>query len=142
MSLDLEITGIVHSISPTKQITDSFQKRDAIIKVDEIGNNGQTYTQHVNIEIKQKACEYWDGIKKGDAVVCQCNVRGRLYNRRDTNEEASFTALDAWRVDVDPVTPSPQPAPVSQPQPPTQPGLAPGVLPSENDDDTKEKIPF
>ena len=140
MSLDLDITGTVHSVGPIKQITDTFQKRDAIIQIDEIGNNGQTYTQHISLEIKQKACEYWDGISKGDTVSCKCRLRGRLYTRRDTGEEASFTSVDAWRVDVDSAAPGPMPEPPAQPVPPTE--RAPSLLPSEDDDKTKEDIPF
>ena len=140
MSLDLDITGTVHSVGPIKQITDTFQKRDAIIQIDEVGNNGQTYTQHISLEIKQKACEYWDGISKGDTVSCKCRLRGRLYTRRDTGEEASFTSVDAWRVDVDAATPGPMPEPPAQPVPPTT--RAPGVLPPEDEDKTKEDIPF
>ena len=140
MSLDLDITGTVHSVGPIKQITDTFQKRDAIIQIDEVGNNGQTYTQHISLEIKQKACEYWDGISKGDTVSCKCRLRGRLYTRRDTGEEASFTSVDAWRVDVDSAAPGPMPEPPAQPVPPTE--RAPSLLPSEDDDKTKEDIPF
>ena len=140
MSLDLDITGVVHKVGEVKQITDTFQKRDAIIQIDEIGNNGQTYTQHISLEIKQKACEYWDGISKGDTVSCKCRLRGRLYTRRDTGEEASFTSVDAWRGDVDAAAPGPMPEPPAQPVPPAT--RAPGVLPSEDDDKTKEDIPF
>ena len=140
MSLDLDITGTVHSVGPIKQITDTFQKRDAIIQIDEVGNNGQTYTQHITLEIKQAACEYWDGISKGDTVSCKCRLRGRLYTRRDTGEEASFTSVDAWRVDVDAAAPGPMPEPPAQPVPPTE--RAPSLLPSEDDDKTKEDIPF
>lgn len=148
MSLDLDITGTVHSVGPIKQITDTFQKRDAIIQIDEVGNNGQTYTQHITLEIKQKACEYWDGISKGDTVSCKCRLRGRLYTRRDTGEEASFTSVDAWRVDVDaawsadadPAAPGPMPEPPAQPVPPAT--REPGVLPPEDEDKTKEDIPF
>ena len=150
MSLDLDITGTVHSVGAIKQITDTFQKRDAIIQIDEVGNNGQTYTQHITLEIKQKACEYWDGISKGDRVSCKCRLRGRLYTRRDTGEEASFTSVDAWRVDVDaawsvdadadPAAPGPMPEPPAQPVPPAT--REPGVLPPEDEDKTKEDIPF
>ena len=140
MSLDLDITGVVHKVGEVKQITDTFQKRDAIIQIDEIGNNGQTYTQHINLEIKQAACEYWDGISQGDTVSCKCRLRGRLYTRRDTGEEAAFTSVDAWRVDVDAAAPGPMPEPPAQPVPPGE--RAPSLLPSEDDDKTKESIPF
>ena len=78
MSLDLDITGVVHKVGEVKQITDTFQKIDAIITVDEIGGNGQTYTQHIALEVKQKACEYWSAINVGDTVTVKCHLPGAL----------------------------------------------------------------
>lgn len=148
MSLEFEFTGTVHSVSTIKQITDTFQKLDAIIQVDEVGGNGTIYTQHINCEVKQKSCEYWSDIVPGDVVSVKCRLRGRLYTRRETGEEASFTSVDAWRVEVQaPMTdaaalghPAPeQPAPLAVPQVP-QPPIPGTAAPAADDSETN--IPF
>ena len=144
MSLDITITGIVHSIGDVQTITDNFSKRDVIVRHDELGTNGQTYTQHVGIEATGSSLEFWDDVGVGDQVAVRCRIRGKLYNRRDTGIESSFTSLSGWRVDVieragpplDKSTSAPAPAPPAPAAP--QPVLA-GVVPDPADDDN---IPF
>ena len=136
MSLEFEFTGTVHSVSQVKQITDTFQKLDAIIQVDEVGSNGTVYTQHINCEVKQKSCEYWSDVVPGDVVTIKCRLRGRLYTHKVTGEEASFTSVDAWRVEVQaPMTDAAAPeqaAPLAVP-----PGTAAPAA-----DDSESNIPF
>ena len=144
MSLEITVTGIVHSIGDVQTITDSFSKRDVIVRHDELGTNGQTYTQHVGIEATGSSLEFWDDVGVGDTVSVRCRIRGKLYNRRDTGLESSFTSLSGWRVDVieragpplDKSTSAPAPAPPAPAAP--QPVLA-GVVPDPADDDN---IPF
>jgi len=143
MSLEITVTGIVHSIGDVQTITDSFSKRDVIVRHDELATNGQTYIQHVGIEATGSSLEFWDDVGVGDQVAVRCRIRGKLYNRRDTGVESSFTSLSGWRVDVTERAGPPLDKPASgtpAPPPPTtpQPVLA-GVVPDPADDDN---IPF
>ena len=151
MSLDITITGTVHSIGDVQIITEKFSKRDVIVQHDELATNGQTYIQHIMVEATGSSLDFWDDVGIGDTVSVRCRIRGKLYNRRDTGLESSFTSLSGWRVDVieragppldkstsAPTPPAPPAPPAPAPAP--QPVLA-GVVPEPTTDD-EDNIPF
>ncbi len=89
-----EIDGRIHAVSPIKQISDSFWLREFVMVIDE----DTDYPQYIKMQLcKDKAdllCE--DDIGK-DAVAF-FNLRGKLYNDKNTGQETAFTNIDAWRL--------------------------------------------
>lgn len=89
----MEIRGTVHEIGKVQQVTDTFQKRDLIVKYEE---NPQ-YPEYLKFEATQERVQIFEGLNIGDEVEVHFNLRGRPW----TNKEGIttyFNSLVAWRV--------------------------------------------
>ncbi|QEL01096.1 DUF3127 domain-containing protein [Olivibacter sp. LS-1] len=90
----MEITGIVHIVEPTQQVTDSFKKRDLIVKYAE---NPQ-FEEYIKFEATQDRVNIFDSLSVGDSIKVSFNLRGRPWTNKD-GVTTYFNSLVAWRVD-------------------------------------------
>ena len=92
--MSLEVSGSIHSISPTKEVDlkdgKKLLKREFILNVPD-----GAYTQYLQMELMGDNCKKLDDLKQADAVLVKYNLRGRLYTNRD-NIEKAFNSLLAW----------------------------------------------
>ncbi len=90
-----EITGKIYAIFDTQQPTETFQKREFVLEIDDNG-----YIQHVKFQTVQQRCELLDQFQPGDTVKVRFSLSGRPYTRPD-GEVIFFTNLKVW--DIQPV---------------------------------------
>ena len=90
----MTINGVIHSVDQTVEVTESFKKREFIVKVE---YNPQ-YPEYLRMEMIQDKCSDLDSYNAGDYVDVSVNVKGRLYNDKNTGEERCFNTIQAWRI--------------------------------------------
>jgi|GEM_PF-3293318 len=91
MSDTTSITGIVHKLYPTRNITNEFSKRELVIKTE-----GE-YPQYVLIQFTQKNIDKLDNITIGSRVCVNYNLRGKMWKNNE-GEEKCLTNLEGWRI--------------------------------------------
>lgn len=92
--MGFEVTGTVLVVTPTKQVSDKFRKRELVI---EVADNPK-YPQTLQFEAGNDRCDALDGIGIGDTVRIEFNLRGRKWTS-PSGEVKYFNSLDAWKVD-------------------------------------------
>ena len=98
MSISVEITGKVHYIGGTQQVSDKFRKRELVIHVEDEKN--PQYDDFISIQFGNDACSKLDGLAFQDEVKVQTNLRGRQYADKKTGEVKFFNSIDGWKVEV------------------------------------------
>jgi len=98
MSLSVELNGTLHEVYPTQQITDKFQKRDFILEIP----NGN-YLQHIKCEATGQACGKLDGARIGSQVYAKCDLRGRIYKKKD-GSQGQMNSIVAWDIKLEQAT--------------------------------------
>ena len=88
----MEISGKIKVINPTKEVNDTFKKRELVVTTDE------QYAQHILIDFVQDKCAILDSYKVGDAVSVSINVRGKEYTNKN-GEVNYFNQLQGWRIE-------------------------------------------
>jgi single-strand DNA-binding protein len=88
-----EITGQVEYISETQFITETFKKREIVLKT----VNQNNYEDFVKLEFKQDKCELLDRCAIGSEVTIKFSIGGRKYTTR-TGDISYFTSLNAFYV--------------------------------------------
>ncbi len=84
---DTTIIGVIHKIFDTQKISESFSKKEIVIKTDE------PYPQYVPVQFANKNIDKLGKYKEGQSVVVSYNVRGKEYNGK------YFVSLDGWRIE-------------------------------------------
>jgi hypothetical protein len=87
----MEIEGKIKVINPTKEVSDSFKKRELVVTTEE------QYPQHILIEFVQDKCSALEGFKIGEAVSVSINVKGKEYTNKN-GEVNYFNQLQGWRI--------------------------------------------
>lgn len=90
----MDITGKVHEISATQQVTESFKKRDIIIAYAE----NPEFVEYVRFEATQDRTAIFNGLNVGDEVNVRFNLRGRPWTNKD-GVTTYFNSLVAWKVE-------------------------------------------
>lgn len=132
MSLSIEITGKVHHIGETQQVSDKFRKRECVIHIPDDRN--PQYDDFVSIQFGNDACSKLDGLNFQDEVKVQTNIRGRQYTDKKTGEIKFFNSLDGWKIEVvnkaqQPTYGMTAPAPISELPTMTEPEVKDADLP-------------
>lgn len=89
----MEITGTVHEIGTTQQISETFKKRDLIVQYAE---NPQ-FVEYIKFEATQDRVTIFDGLNEGEQVTVSFNLRGRPWKNREGGT-TYFNSLVAWKV--------------------------------------------
>lgn len=90
--MTVELNGTLHEVWPTQQITNKFKKRDFILEIPS-GN----YMQHIKCEATGQTCEKLDGARIGSQVKAKCDLRGRIYQKKD-GTKGQMNSIVAWDV--------------------------------------------
>ena len=88
----MEITGIIHKVYNTRQVSDKFKLREFVIKTDE------TYPQSILLQLTQDKCSLLDKYKEGSSVKAHINIRGKEYKTKE-GEIKFFNSIEAWRIE-------------------------------------------
>lgn len=95
MSEKFKISGVVHSVGMTVQISDKFKKREFVVEIDRDGK----YPQLVQFQLAQDKCGLIDGARRGSDVTVHFNLRGRQWTDPKSGEVKTFNTLDAWKIE-------------------------------------------
>ncbi len=88
----MEIAGKIKVINPTKEVSDTFKKRELVVTTEE------QYPQHILIDFIQDKCAVLDSYKVGEAVSVSINVRGKEYTNKN-GEVSYFNQLQGWKIE-------------------------------------------
>lgn len=88
----MEIAGKIKVINPTKQVSETFKKRELVVTTEE------QYPQHITIDFIQDKCSVLDSYKVGENVRVSINVRGKEHTTKD-GEVKYFNQLQGWKIE-------------------------------------------
>jgi single-strand DNA-binding protein len=94
--MSYEITGIIHEIYPTTEVSSKFRKREFVIEKKE-QNNSFEFIDYVKFQLTQDKCNLLDNVSRGEEVKISFNLRGRKWEKDGTI--SYFTNLEAWKVE-------------------------------------------
>lgn len=86
--MTIKLTGILTDVFPT-EITKTVTKKKFWLKEPDT----ERYPQHWELELVGQDADRLKGIKVGDRLECEVEVRGRKFKRRDGSGEGIFTML-------------------------------------------------
>ncbi len=109
----IEISGRLHKIFETKQITERFTKREFVVEVED-----GKYPQQVLFQFTGDRCSNLDSFSEGQEVSIQFNLRGREWTS-PKGEVKYFNSLDVWR--MEPTNASAGASRGDEPPPPNEP---------------------
>ena len=92
--MGIEITGKLHTINDTKQVSERFSKREFVV---ELADNPK-YPQLVLFQLTGDRCTQLDDYKQGDEVRIEFSLRGREW-RSPQGELKYFNSLDVWKLE-------------------------------------------
>lgn len=92
--MTIKLSGQLHELSETKQITDKFRKREFVLSIPS-GN----YTEHIKCELNGDNCAKLDNTKIGDQIYADCALRGKYYQKKD-GTHAHFQTVVAYKVEA------------------------------------------
>src|SRR5690606_22001741 len=92
-SKKMQLSGKVHEVGQTQQVSDSFKKRDLIVVYAE---NPQ-YPEYIKLEATQDNVSKFDNLNPGDEVTVDFNLRGRPWTNKE-GVTTYFNSLVAWKV--------------------------------------------
>jgi hypothetical protein len=88
----MEISGKIKVINPTKEVSDSFKKRELVVTTEE------QYPQHILIDFIQDKCSVLDSFNVGEEVKVSINVKGKEYTNKN-GEVNYFNQLQGWKIE-------------------------------------------
>lgn len=130
----MELQGKIYKVGETQQVTDSYKKRDLVIKTDE------QYPQFINIEFAQDKTSLLDNRLIGEEVKVSINIGGREWVNPQ-GETKYFNSIKGWRIEkIGEGTAPEQPIPPAPESATEQPSVqAPAV---DNKKEEHDDLPF
>jgi len=92
--MGIEISGKLHAIFDTKQVTERFQKREFVLEM----TDNPKYPQVVLFQLTGDRCAQLDGLNVGDQVTIEFSLRGREW-KSPSGEVKYFNSLDVWKIE-------------------------------------------
>ena len=135
--MGLEITGKLHAIFDTAQVSERFTKREFVVEL----TDNPKYPQLVMFQLTGDRVTPIDGLEVGDSVQIEFSLRGREW-KSPRGEVKFFNSLDVWRIEL---------APANRDRPPrersdrSQAPRNDGPPPPETDNDSRrddDPLPF
>lgn len=115
--MGIEVSGRIHTIFETKQVTSRFSKREFVL---EIGGDSK-YPQFVLFQLTGDRTNSLDDFGVGDEVTVDFSLRGREWTS-PSGEVKYFNSLDVWSLarvggegPMDDLPPFEQPSPDDEP---------------------------
>ena len=90
-----EISGKLHAIFDTAQVSERFTKREFVL---ELADNPK-YPQLVQFQLTGDRCSVLDDFRVGDQVRVTFNLRGREW-KSPQGETKYFNSLDVWKLEA------------------------------------------
>lgn len=88
------LKGTLIMKTPVQQVSDTFKKRDFVIK-DESGQ----YHQTIQFQVVQDRCDALDKVATGQPVEVTFFLRGREWTNPKDGTVKYFNTLDAWKIE-------------------------------------------
>ena len=95
-AMSIQVSGRLHAIFETKQVTDRFSKREFVL---ELSDKSQ-YPQYVLFQLTGDRVAAIDGFKPGEQVRVDFSLRGREWTSKQ-GEVKYFNSLDVWTVEAE-----------------------------------------
>ena len=92
--MGIEVTGKLHTIFETKQVTERFQKREFVVEI----SDNPKYPQVVLFQLTGDRCEQLDRVRVGDQVRIEFSLRGREW-KSPQGDVKYFNSLDVWSIE-------------------------------------------
>ena len=99
---NLQFTGTIHLIGETKQITDTFSKREFVVT-----DGAEQYAKFINFELIKDNVDLVNGLKVGQEITVSFNLDGRIWTNPQ-GEDKFFNSLKAWKIEPVGNAPAPQ----------------------------------
>jgi single-strand DNA-binding protein len=93
-AMGLEISGRLHAIFDTAQVSERFTKREFVLELTE----NPKYPQLVQFQLTGDRVGQLDQFKVGDEVTLEFSLRGREW-KSPRGETKYFNSLDVWRIE-------------------------------------------
>jgi len=90
-----EISGKLHAIFDTAQVSERFTKREFVL---ELADNPK-YPQLVQFQLTGDRVSQLDSFRVGDEVTIEFSLRGREW-KSPRGETKYFNSLDVWRIEA------------------------------------------
>lgn len=87
----MKVTGTLIERFDTVEVSDSFKKRDIVVKTDD------QYPQEILIQFVQDKCAVLDNFEIGDTVDVSINLRGRSWTSPD-GVVKYFNTIEGWSI--------------------------------------------
>ena len=91
--MGIEAIGKLHTIFPTKQVSERFSKREFVLELAD-----QKFPQTVLFQLTGDRCSQLDGMQTGDGCASGSSLRGREW-RSPQGELKYFNSLDVWKIE-------------------------------------------
>lgn len=89
--MSYDVTGKVHEIFDTVQVSDTFRKREFVLEIED-----NSYTQWVKFQLLQDRCSLIDQFKVGETAKVFFDLSGRPFTNKE-GKKMYFTNLTAWK---------------------------------------------
>jgi hypothetical protein len=93
--MGIEVSGKLHAIYETKQVSERFSKREFVL---EMADNPK-YPQLVLFQLTGDRCALLDEHRVGDEIRIEFSLRGREW-RSPQGDLKYFNSLDVWKLEV------------------------------------------
>ena len=90
----MKLTGTIEAIFETQKVTDSFSKREFVVKVSE----NPAYPELIKLEFIQDKCSVLDSYGIGQPVEVEINLKGRAWTNPQ-GETKYFNSIQGWRIE-------------------------------------------
>jgi hypothetical protein len=100
--MSYEMTGFLHLKEDTKQLSETFKKREFVLEVQD-GN----YTQFPKLQLIQNNCVLLDNVNINEEMTVFFNIQGKPYTNKE-NVTLYFTNLTAWKIELTATATPPQ----------------------------------
>ena len=91
--MGIEAIGRLHTIFPTKQVSERFSKREFVLELAD-----QKFPQTVLFQLTGDRCTQLDALQVGDQVRVDFSLRGREW-KSPQGELKYFNSLDVWKIE-------------------------------------------
>lgn len=85
----MELTGTIHLIGQTEQVTEKFKKRDLVIKDD----SNSAYPQYIKFEAHKDKVSLLDNLTCGKSATVHFNIQGR------ESKGNYYNTLQIWKIE-------------------------------------------
>ena len=88
----MKITGILEHVTDIVTISQTFEKRDIVIKTNE------KYPQEIIVQLSNDKINELSGLRLGDLVEVKINIRGRKWVSPQ-GEIKYFNTIEGWKIE-------------------------------------------